>query len=69
MPKIPDFFALNEVLKPAKERVYHNNSTCPTVKSILATQRRNGTSGYRICEDCKERNDRAESSERGRCES
>ncbi len=60
MPKIPDFFAFNEVIKPAHKRVYHNNNTCPAGKSIPATQRRNGTSGYRICEDCKKRNDRGE---------
>ena len=54
MPKIPNFFAFNEVTKPPDERVYHNNSGCLAGKGIPPKERRAGTSGYGICEDCKE---------------
>jgi len=58
LSKIPDIVALYEVTKPCDKRVYHNNSTCPAGRMIPEKERRSGTSGYRICENCKERNDR-----------
>ena len=56
MPKVPDFYSINEVLKPAENRVYHNNSACPPGRDIPANERRAGTGGYRLCKDCNERN-------------
>ena len=61
MPEIPEFFALNEITKPREKRVYHNNSGCPAGKGIRVKERRAGTCGYRICEDCKERNEQESS--------
>ena len=61
MPEIPEFFALNEITKPREKRVYHNNSGCPAGKGIRVKERRAGTCGYRICEDCRERNEQESS--------
>ena len=55
MPKIPEFFSLHEVLKPSDERVFHNNSTCPTGRDMPVEERRSGTCGYRLCPICMER--------------
>jgi hypothetical protein len=57
MPKVPDFYSINEVQKPPANRVYHNNSACPPGRDIPANERRSGTGGYRLCKDCNERND------------
>ena len=57
MPKVPDFHSINEAKKPADKRVYHNNSACPPGRDIPAHERRDGTNQYRLCHDCKERND------------
>jgi hypothetical protein len=56
MPKVADFYSVNEISKPSANRVYHNNSACPPSRDIPATKRRNGTGGYRLCKDCDERN-------------
>ena len=56
MPTVPAFYSINEVLKPAANRVYHNNNTCPPGRDIPANERRSGTGNYRLCNDCAERN-------------
>lgn len=52
MPKVADFYSVNEVNKPQDKRVYHHNSACPTGREIPANEKRQGTGGYRLCEDC-----------------
>ena len=52
------FYSVNEVLKPASKRVYHNNSDCPPGRDIPTWERKQGTSDYRLCEDCARRNNR-----------
>jgi len=53
MPGIAEFYALNESKKPAGKQVHHNNSTCLTGRAILQDQRRSGTAGHRLCDDCR----------------
>jgi len=57
MPKVAEFYSINEAGKPAANRVHHNNSACPPGRDIPQHERRVGTGGYRLCHDCKERND------------
>lgn len=52
MPRVPDFYSINEVTKPQQNRVYHNNSACAPGRDIPMNERRPGTMGYRLCEDC-----------------
>ena len=56
MPKVPDFYSINETSKPADKRVYHNNSACPPGRDIPKHERKDGTNGYRLCNDCNEKN-------------
>ena len=53
MPKVADFHSVNEVNKPAANRVYHNNSSCAPGRDIPQHERRNGAGGYRLCDECK----------------
>jgi hypothetical protein len=55
MAKVAEFHSINEANKPAATRVYHNNDTCPPGRDIPAAERRTGTGGYRLCEDCAKR--------------
>ncbi len=56
MPKVADFYSVNEAIKLAANRVYHNNSACPPGRDIPQHERRQGTGGYRHCEDCQKLN-------------
>lgn len=47
------FFSIYEVKKPAAQRVHHNNDACPEGRDIPQNERRDGTVGYRLCEDCR----------------
>jgi hypothetical protein len=58
MLRVSDFHSINEMLKPAQNRVYHNNGACPPGRDIPQNERRPGTGGYRLCKDCDERNHR-----------
>ena len=55
MSPVYPFYSVNEVLKPAHQRVYHNNDTCPPGRDIPHHERRQGTNNYRLCEDCAKR--------------
>jgi hypothetical protein len=55
MAKVPAFYSINEVKKLAHLRVYHNNNTCPPGRDIPEKERRSGTGGYRLCDDCQRR--------------
>lgn len=52
MPATPAFYSVNEVKKPLQQRVHHDNSACPPGRDIPPSERRSGTGGYRLCEDC-----------------
>jgi hypothetical protein len=54
MPKVPDFYSINEGAKRVANRVYHNNSACAAGRDIPQNERRPGTNGYRLCHDCSE---------------
>jgi hypothetical protein len=34
VPKVDEFYSVNEVTKPAENRVYHNNSECHSGRDI-----------------------------------
>ena len=57
MSRIPAFHSINEGKKPAANRVHHDNSLCPPGRDIPENERRSGSGGYRLCEDCKNLND------------
>lgn len=54
MPKVPDFYSINEVNKPANDRVYHNNGACAPGRDIPQNERRPGQGNYRLCRVCTE---------------
>jgi len=56
MPRESAFHSINEVKKPPKDRVYHNNSTCPSGRDIPRHERREGSNNYRRCENCQKLN-------------
>ena len=56
MSKVSAFYAVNEENKPANQRVYHNNDKCPPGRDIPSWERKPGTGGYRLCEDCDKLN-------------
>jgi hypothetical protein len=57
MPKVPDFYSINEAIKVALNRVYHDNAACALGRRIPPIERRSGTGGDRLCDDCKNLND------------
>jgi hypothetical protein len=54
MPKVAEFYSINEKDKPQEKRVHHKNSACPPGRDIPQHERRSGTGGYRLCNDCKQ---------------
>jgi hypothetical protein len=52
MPKVPNFYSMNELLKPVIDRVYHNNEACAPGREISATDRREDSTIYSLCGDC-----------------
>jgi hypothetical protein len=55
MAKVSPFYSVNEGNKPAGQQVHHNDDTCPPGRDIPQNERRVGTGGYRLCEDCAKR--------------
>jgi anti-sigma B factor antagonist len=53
MSKVADFHSIGELLKPSVDRVYHNNEDCAPGREISALDRREDSSQYRLCDDCK----------------
>jgi hypothetical protein len=56
MTAVAPFYSINEVKKPTQKQVHHNNGACPSGRDIPANERRSGTGGYRLCEDCQRYN-------------
>jgi hypothetical protein len=51
------FLRVDEIDKPLDQRVYHNNSSCPSGCGIKeAKEDTPGTGGYQLCRDCDTRN-------------
>jgi hypothetical protein len=57
MPFTAPFYSANEAKKPAPTRVHHNNTTCPSGRDISHPERRLGTGGYQLCNECKQLTD------------
>jgi hypothetical protein len=53
MPGIAEFYSIHESKKPVEKRVHHNNSTCPAGRDVPQDERRSGTAGHRLCDDCR----------------
>jgi hypothetical protein len=56
MSAVPAFYSVNEIKKPAQDRVHHNNGACPPGRDIPSWERKPGDGGYRLCEDCQKLN-------------
>jgi hypothetical protein len=56
MANVSAFHSVNEVSKPAAQRVYHNNSNCPPGRDIPSWERKPGTNYYRLCDICDAKN-------------
>lgn len=52
MTRVAPFYSINEQKKPAPNRVHHDNNACPPGRDIPQHERRSGTGGYRLCQDC-----------------
>jgi hypothetical protein len=52
MPKVQDFYSINENKKPIEKRVYHDNSACAPGRDIPINERLSGKGGYRHCDVC-----------------
>jgi len=53
MPKVPNFYSMNELLKPLIDRVYHNNEACAPGREISTIDRREDSAIDRLCGDCE----------------
>ncbi len=51
MAKVTPYYSINEAKKPPEKRRYHNNDACPR-DPIPKHERRDGTGGYGLCDDC-----------------
>jgi len=56
MPFTAAFHSVNELQKADADRIYHNNSACPTGREIPLNDRVAGNGGYRVCPECEQRN-------------
>lgn len=56
MSPVYPFYSVNEALKPASQRVHHNNSDCPPGRDIPSWERKQGTNNYRLCDVCDKKN-------------
>lgn len=60
MPKVPDFYSINEAKKLASERRYHNNGACTPGIDVPKSEQRPGkgpgTEVYKLCGDCVKAN-------------
>ena len=54
MPKVTQFYSVNEAAKPANKRVHHDNGACRPGQDIPSNERRPGNGGYRLCEVCED---------------
>jgi len=44
--------SINEVKKPQRDRVHHNNNQCAAWYQIPAKEKVRTTGGYRLCQRC-----------------
>jgi hypothetical protein len=53
MARVPDFYSTNEIKHPPERRRYHNDDRCGPGRAIAQLDKRHGTAGYELCEDCR----------------
>lgn len=54
MSAVVTFYSIHEEVKPADQRVYHNNTDCPIAQAIPDDWRNTGTNGYSLCLICSD---------------
>lgn len=47
-----EFHSVQEVKKPANQRIYHAHFDCPEAHKIAGEDRRVGKNGYQLCPAC-----------------
>lgn len=50
--KVNPYYSVNEIKKPAGERVFHTHNDCQSGRDIPDNERVKGTSNYRKCKHC-----------------
>jgi hypothetical protein len=55
LAKVSAFHSVNEVKKPPQNKVHHTDDACPPGRDIPQSERKAGTGGYRLCDDCEKR--------------
>jgi len=66
MAKVAPYHSINDAKKPPEKRDYHNNDACPRGRNIPKHERRDGTGGYGLCNDCASRDMADEMSDKAR---
>jgi len=56
MSRVTAFYSVNQLKKPLKDRVYHNNNKCAPGRDIPHHERKYGASGH-LCQHCRGYND------------
>ena len=56
MAKVAEYYSVKETKKPIKKRIYQDDDQCRVACDIPQSERRNGTGGYRRCQECIEAN-------------
>jgi hypothetical protein len=51
--KVSPYYSVNEAKKPETKRVHHTDGQCKAGRDIPESERRQGTGGYRHCDDCE----------------
>ena len=65
MAKVAPYYSIDEA-KKLPEKHYHNNDACPRGRNIPKHERRDGTGGYGLCNDCASRDMADEMSDKAR---
>jgi hypothetical protein len=52
MPIVSAFHSIDEMKKPPRSRVCHNNGLCRAGRDIPQSERKSGDGGHKLCEDC-----------------
>jgi len=54
MAKVPEYYSVKENKKPFNKRIYHDDDQCRAGRNIPQSEQRNGTGGYKRCQECLE---------------
>jgi len=51
--QVSPYYSINEASKPKNIQVHHTDEECRAGRDIPKHERRQGTGGYRHCDDCE----------------